>query len=457
MKKINFSKPKPVIPQFNGPAHYAMLAAMQAGEPTPNQSLVIDLDGERYELTLPAVIELKKLGGVVEPPDPIEPVEPIKVDGFGSNTFPWVPLEKLAMFSTLRCYIASGWIWRPDGLFSQPMFQAETEVAHGLDEYFERARDAGIDILPCINQTPDWYAGTSNGFGSNDHPPIKPGKDRNDPKSWADYAEFWFQFCARYGSRKHPDSALRVDTTPRWNGDIPNVKRSGLGLIKCVEIGNELDRWWDGENSDKYLKAEAHAAMLVAVMAAIERADDKMVVVMGGLTGWDMPYMKTLVETIKKLGGKLPHVLNCHHYSHEGNKAKQWPPTWWNSGACYPEEDADFMTVIEFVNYAKSLGCELWVTEFGCDDKKESWMHIKGSKYGIADEAAQAKLIEKTFRAYKEFGVQRSYVFTAVNEQGSANGGLWQNCGLLTNQATGYQPKLAHAAVKKLIAEYSTT
>lgn len=414
---------------------------------------MIDLDGERYELTLPAVITLKKVGGVIDPPDP---VEPSKVDGFGSNTFPWVPLDKLSMFSTLRCYIASGWIWRPGGLFSQPMFQAETEVAHGLDDYFQAAKDRGIDILPCVNQCPDWYAGTSVGFGSNDHPPIKPGKDRNDPKSWADYAEFWFQFCARYGSRKHPDSALQVDTTPRWNGDIPNVKKSGLGLIKCVEIGNELDSWWHGKEADKYLKPEAHAAMLVAVIAAIRRADPQMKVVMAGLTGFDLPYLKTLITTIQKLGGEMPDVLNVHHYSHEGNRKGVWPPTWWNNGACYPEQDQDFITVVELVAYAKSLGRPLWCTEFGAGSSNgPNWMVVDGAKYGLTNAEAQGQLVAKTFRAYKEFGVERSYVFTACDEPGSANGGLWTDCGFMTNQQTGFQDKPAKATIKKLIAEYS--
>jgi hypothetical protein len=448
-KKIDYSKPKPVIPAFNGPAHYARLAAMQA--PATEQGLVVAIGEKKYELKLPLPLMLTEISGVVVPP---EPVEPGKGDGIGTNTFPWVPLEKLTMFSTLRCYIAAGWIWRPGGLFVQPMFQAETEVAHGLDEYFGRARDAGIDILPCINQTPDWYAGTPNGFGSNDHPPIKPGKDRNDPASWADYAEFWFQFVARYGSVKHPDSVLQVDTNPRWNGDIVNVKKSGLGMIKCVEIGNELDIWW-AKGTDRYLKPSEHAAMLTAVISAIKRADPAMVVVMAGLTGFDLPYLKELVYSIYNLGGELPDVLNVHHYSSIGNERGKWPPTWPNSGACYPEEDKDFVTVSELVAYAKALNRPLWVTEFGCDSRAESWMHIKGAKYGITDEQAQANLIEKTFRAYKKYGVERAYVFTAVDEPGSANGGLWQNCGLMTNQQTGFQDKPAKAAVKKLISESS--
>lgn len=451
-KKPNLSKPYPLIPTFNGPAHYARMAALR--EAQSEQSLVIDLAGEQYKLTLPGVIRLEKVGGgVIDPP--IDPVEPGKGTFFGANTFIWVPLEKLTMFSSLRCYIDAGWIWRPNGIFVQPIFQAETEVAHGLDDYFAAAKARGIDILPCINRCPNWYAGPPEGVGSNNHPCIKSGRDRNDPQMWADYAEFWGQFVKRYGSKKHPDEALRVDTTPRWPGDTPNVKKSGLNLVRWVEIDNEKDAWWHGKESELYLKPEAHAAMLVAVMRAIEEADPNMKVVMAGLTGYDMPYLKTLVETIKKLGGKLPYALNLHHYSHLGNKKGVWPPTWWLSGACYPEEDADFLSVVDFVAYAKSLGCKLLQTEFGCDDKPDSWMHIDGKRYGVADELAQANLVAKTFRALKEFGLDGAYAFTSVNEPGSANGGLWLNCGAYTNQATGYQPKLAVGAIRKVIAEYA--
>ena len=246
-----------------------------------------------------------------------------------------------------------------------------------------------------------------------------------------------------------------MDTTPRWPGDIPNVKRSGLNLIKCVEIGNEFDIWWS-KGTEKYLKPSEHAAMLTAVIAAIKRADPKMVVVMGGLTGFDLDYLKGMDAGFKTLGSQWPDVINVHHYSHEGNRAKVWPPTWWNNGACYPEHDQDFITVVEVVAFAKALGRPLWVTEFGAGSSKgPNWMVVDGAKYGLSNEEAQGQLVSKTFRAYKEFGVARSYVFTACDEPGSANGGLWTDCGFMTNEQTGFQDKPAKATIKKLIAEYS--
>jgi len=43
------------------------------------------------------------------------------------------------------------------------MYRAETEYAHGIDDYLYRAKALGIDVLPCVNQSPDWYNGYSQG------------------------------------------------------------------------------------------------------------------------------------------------------------------------------------------------------------------------------------------------------------------------------------------------------
>ena len=382
---------------------------------------------------------------------PTYPPDTTSIAGVGANTFPWIPLDRLQMFSTLRCYIASGWIWRPGGLFVQPMYQAETAEAHGLDDYFTAAKARNIDILPCINQTPEWYRQEGSGTGSNDFPPIKKGLSRTDPNSYKDYAEFWYQFCARYGSTKHPDSDLCVDQTPRWPGDIKNVKKSGLGLIKYVEIGNEFDRWWD-KGTEKYVTPKEHVTILVAVMDAIKRADPKMKIVMAGLTGFDLTYLKEMDAEFRRLGKPWPDVVNVHYYTHEGNQYAKWPPTWWNSGATYPELDKGFSYLSELTAFCKSINRPLWVTEYGADTKPESWMHIKGSKWGISDEQAQGALLTKTMMQYKQAGVQRSYMFMAADEPGS-NGGLWQTCGIMRNKEAGYAPKASYEAVRSLLKQ----
>ena len=439
--------------------HENIVPVVSAAPPTPQVTIQGDTtlkDGTR-SLLLRVVIP----PGTTPPKDttPINPPIPPSdtsgwIAGIGINTMPWVPLEKLTMFSTVRLYVASGWIWRPGGLFVQPMYQAETEYAHGIDDYLYRAKALGIDVLPCVNQSPDWYNGYSQGIGSNDYPPIKPGADRTDPKSYADYAEFWYQFVCRYGSKVHPDADLRVDVTPRWNNDIRNVKKSGLNLIKAVEIGNEMDRWWD-VGTPKYMNATEHAAMLIAVIDAIKRADPNMKIVMAGLTGLDLKYLKDMDAEFKRRGKQWPDVINCHYYTHEGNKYSVWPPKWWNSGATFPENDKGFPYISEVIKFCESINRPLWITEFGCDSKPPSWMHIDGSKYGMTDEQAQGRLLVETYKAYFTAGVERCYSFMAADEPGS-NGGLWQTSGILRNKSNNWQEKPAWYAVKNYVNSLKT-
>lgn len=457
-KLANLSKPTPIQPAYN--PFYDSGTSLRLDEPTvaivagPGVAFQDSTapNGNRF-IIVKIAGEIKiDLGTAPQPPKDTTPTTPPIItqnDGIGANTFPWVPLEKLDFFSTLRCYIASGWIFRPGGLFVQPMYQAETAEMHGLDDFFTAAKNRGIDILPCINQTPEWFRNTGNGTGSNDFPFIKPGLSRTDVKSWEPYAEYWFQFVCRYGATVHPLTDLRVDTTARWPGDIKNVPRSGLGLIRAVEINNEVDRWWD-KGTEKYVTGAEHATMLAAVIKAIRRADPGMKIVMAGLTGFDLPYLREMDAAFKKLGIAWPDIVNVHHYSHEGNQAGVWPPTWWNDGATYPENDKDFSTIGAIVEFGKSIGRPVWVTEFGADTRAPSWMHVQGSKFGVTDEQAQATLIEKTFRAYRQAGVQRAYVFMAADEGGQ---GLWQSCGLLSSQATGYKPKPSYYTIKQLVEE----
>ncbi len=405
-------------------------------------------------ITLPADVTVTPnepedtTSGGNDPPVVVPPAENLFV---GINTHPWVPLEKLTMFSSVRCYIASGWIWRPNGLFVQPMYQAETEYAHGLDDYFQRAKSLGIDVLPCINQSPDWLNGYTQGIGSNDYPPIKKGLDRTKAENWKDYADFWYQFCARYGSTKHPDSDLRIDETPRWSGDIKNVKKSGLGLIKAVEIGNEYDRWWS-IGTDQYLKPEEHAAMLAACYAACKKADPNITVVMAGITGFDLKYLQAMKAAFSAMGLKFQSdAINVHHYSSRFNESGKWPPTWKNSSACLPADDKDFPTIYQVIEFGKLMGLQTWVTEFGADTKPPSWMHI--TLPGMTDEEAQGHLLVDTYKAYKAAGVERCYAFMAADEPGN-NGGLWQTCGILRNKESGYAEKPSYQMVKQMVEQF---
>jgi len=379
----------------------------------------------------------------------------------GVNTFPWIPIEKLTPFGSVRIYIGSHWIWRPGGLFIQPMFQAETEYAHGIDEYLTKCKSAGIDPLLCIHQTPEWYVNTGRDDGGNDYPPVKTGMSRTDPKSYKDYASMLFQVAARYGRQTHPPDKLRVDVTPRWSGDVVNTKKTALDLCKYIEPWNETDKWWkrqQGQNTE-YFTPDETAAMMSACYdghegtlgagAGIKVADPSMVVVMPGLTDFDVQYITKLDLWFKanRKDKKWPcDVFNLHHYSNTGNAATIHPPTWNQNGACVPALDKNFSGIKFLVGFARANGMKTWITEFGADSKNPSQM-------GAGSEAKQAEIITETYKAYFAEGVERCFVFMAADEPGAASAGLWQTCGVLTNRVSGYAQKESWFAVEKLSKE----
>lgn len=396
------------------------------------------------------------------------PVPPIISTGFkvGVNGFPWFPLRLLNDIGMkwVRCYVASGWIWQPKGLFIQPMFQAETNEAHGLDDYLSKAKQFGINPLLTIHQTPEWYRNTGRGDGNNDYAPVLKGANRKDPKSYKDYASMLFQVTARYGRVKHNDSVLKVDNTARWSGDIVNVKKSGLDLLTYIECWNEPDKWWKigSPEAEAYFQPEETASMMSAcydghegslgVGIGIKTADPSMKVVMPALTDFDLSYLMKMSEWFKanRKDKKFPcDILSIHHYSNFGNKLNQIPPQWINSGACLPKDDKNFDSIKEVIAFAKTESKPLWVSEFGADKKAPSMMHSKG--VGISDEQFQSDIIIETIKAYKALGIDGVFVFNCTDENSGVDGGQFETCGIFSSESTGYKSTIASNSLKQYI------
>lgn len=408
---------------------------------------------EKYKVKIgdqSLTIEVEKVGS----DDPVITNPPQPSTGFkvGANSFPWVPLrlfESIGM-KWVRCYVASGWIWRPNGLFVQPMFQAETQETHGLDDYLQRAKEKGINPLLCIHQTPEWFRNTGRGDGNNDFAPIKAGASRTDPASYKEYAEFLFQVAARYGRVKLPDNVLEVDTTPRWSGDILNEKKSGLDLLTYLEIWNEPDKWWK-KGTEAYFEPEETAAMMSACYdghegklgggVGIKQADPSMKVIMPGITDTNLPYMQKMdawFKTNRKDRVWPCDTLNVHHYANRGNKKDQYPAQWVDEGACTPVYDSNFPAIRDIVDFAAGMGKKVWQTEFGADKIGPSMMLAKG--IAESNEQFQSKIIIQAVKDYKSAGVDAVFVFNSSDENNGADGGQFETCGLWSSEATGYRP-----------------
>jgi len=417
----------------------------------------------KIKITIPAQsieVDLEAIGTdpvIIDPPPPPVPITGVKI---GSNTFPWFPQKKLADIGIKwqRVYCSSGWIWRPGGIAVEPMHQAETPENHGIDELLTESKAMGINTLLCIHQTPEWYRNTGRGDGANDYAPCNAGANRKAPASYKDYAAFLFQVSARYGRVKHPDASLRVDVTPRWSGDVLNVKKSGLDLLTHIECWNEPEKWWL-KGTEAYFEPEEAAALISATYdghegrlgagVGIKAADPSMIVVMPGLSDYATEYETKMTAwfSANRTDKSWPcDIMNWHHYSNIGNKAGQYPAQWKDSGACLPKDDANFDTILDRVRRSKGIGKKVWITEFGADRNAPSMMHSKG--VGKTDAQFQAEIIIESIKAYKADGVDAVFIFNGCDENSGADGGQFESSGIFTSQADGYKPTPASEALR---------
>ncbi|HNG90441.1 MAG TPA: hypothetical protein PK858_09555, partial [Saprospiraceae bacterium] len=286
--------------------------------------------------------------------------------------FHWVPLQTLAPFRAQRIFQMTQWTWRPGNkIMVEPSFQA----AANYDTYYAAAKKQGINIVPCINQTPDWLLGKWRLGPDADAVPADPALPATDPMAYRDLAAYWFQIAARYGRKVWPEAALQVETAPRWTGDPVNVPKSGLDLLTHLEVWNEPDKWW---KPSLYVEPEQYCALLSACYdghegklgpgCGIKTADPTMQVLMGGLAISSRAYLDRMLIWAKahRRDQRLPFdIANVHHYSSKGDGSN------WTGGAA-PETDGRFFQVRQATAWAHGLGLPLWVTEFGYDVKPPS-------------------------------------------------------------------------------------
>lgn len=416
---------------------------------------------------------------------------------FGANGFPWLPFDKFQV-PFIRTYVSTGWFMRPPEpgkaypLYIEPFWQASTPAAYGLDTYLRNAKTAGTEILLCVNQTPEFYRPTGRDDGANDYPFIKPGLNRTDPASYKDAAGYFWQLTARYGAKVWPTSSLHMASGPikgsSWIPDNANPPLSGLALLRFLQPGNELEKWWKigSPENDIYHTPEEHAAYLSAVFDGhegrlgpghgIKVADPKMLVVLPALTGFDFPYILRMDAWFKanRTDKSWPiDIFDFHHYSNRGNELGRWPPTWYSGGAVPPEFDADFAGIAQLVKFAHDRGKDIFVSEFGYDTQptgrsvearlmedfhpfskitqpltrgnNDSWqlpMPVPGWTY----EELQSAWLLRTYLLYFTYGVDQMFMFNGVDEPSWQSGGLYTSSGLLRAQqfSPPYAPKKSY-------------
>lgn len=362
----------------------------------------------------------------------------------------WQDKVQQIRFNGVRLYLPIGWAWTEKGFYGQPLKQAQKQFL-GIDDYLTYMDAHGVDVLLTLHQSPDYLNGYTQGINTNDHPPVRPGADLNDPKSYAEIAGAYKAFAIRYGSKVWPKGSYKIDPAmPRWNGDERQVEKSGMNLVKTIEVGNELARWW---NPAQALTAEQYAAMLMTCYDSIKLADPKIGVVMGGTTNFELPYLKAMHAWFTAHGRPfLSAAINLHHYSSIGNLPGVHPPTWPINGGVNWSEDKDFVTASQVVAWAKTIGLPVWVSEYGFDTQPGSQMYPYALN-GKTSEQVQADWLVSTTLEYKRLGVKRCYIFTLADEP-NQNAGTFTSSGLLKGESTGYAEKIGMGIIARLCEDF---
>jgi hypothetical protein len=343
-------------------------------------------------------------------------------------------------FSAIRHYMNWNKLENTEGNYT---YNPTNNGNWNYDLMYTRCKQDSILVLACLKNLPVWMMDTYPADQRDDeNVPVNYGADLTNPASYAVQARTAFQFAARYGYNKGINPMLvKVDTHP----GKPNQVKTGMGLIKYIECGNENDRWWKGDKATQ--TPEQYAANLSAFYdghkgtlgnnAGVKTADPNMQVVMTGLATADVEYVKGMVAWCKMNRGVKPDgkidlcfdIINYHLYANDGSVFTHKKAT---TGIA-PELSESGGVADGFVKYANSLPNkpEVWVTEVGYDINPGSYQRAPaiGNKTELE---TQADWILRSSLLYIRHGVKRLFFYQLFDafpnkEEQYATSGLAEN------------------------------
>lgn len=383
------------------------------------------------------------------------PVGPLVGDFIGLNGFIDDDSSKLAAVGNVREY--HDWSWNEgNGAAGYPGYPnnqlAFTNVAGAwdFDAYYGAFGQAGVTPFPCIE-------GSVNFLGSA-MPPVSAGADVTLAASYVAHASFLYQYAARYGAKAVPTANLKLASG--------QTARTGLGLLRYYEDGNEPDANWVNADGSQLFSPAAAAAMSSADYDGdqgrlggtfgVKSADPAAKLVLAGLAGagassdW-LTNVTTYLDGMRAWatthrGGNFPaDVLNVHDYCFGPDPFGTKSP---RPGVA-PEACGIATALAGVVAYRDQHlpGKEVWLTEFGYDTDPKS--RLRAPAIGSADaQAVQGQWLVRSFLALLGSGIDRAFLFVSRDScTGSAsacpnNGVQFSTSGVLT-QKGDEQPKTA--------------
>jgi hypothetical protein len=378
--------------------------------------------------------------GSPEPP-PVPVIQQAsKMDVFlGVNGFVDDPIDKLRVAGSLREYHNWGWDEGnldttypgfPNNQYAwNPSWVSGPGWGFNFDEFYQQLKSNNIFVSPDLQGSAPYITAFNDSLEQ--HKPLSPGENPEDPASYIEHADYMFQFAARYGKTTVDAGLLKLkpDQQPH----------TGLGLVEYLENWNEPDKWWFTRGG--YFNCIEFAAMTSAdadghegalgVGKGMKTADPNIRMVMGGLASLNLEYVRCmkLWSDYNRQTGFPVDVLNFHHYSGNGLHGIS------------PEEDSLKFKLKKIVEYRNQYlpGKEIWLSEFGYDTNPES---VQASRPIDTTDSyeVQGQWILRSYLEAAASGIQRAHMFM-LRDVNALNPNIYNSSGLTGEIWYGHQPK----------------
>lgn len=263
-------------------------------------------------------------------------------------------------------------------------------------------KNKGTECVPCFM------------FDLHNTPVHIEGSSKDDPKSYAMYAEFVYQYTLKYGN----NPLKTVDDVRLFLGK-PEVN---LDLIKWIEIGNEPN----GEDANGYTPyqlaafssaaCDGHCSTMTAQSGSgmgIKNADPNVKVAMSGLAGIQNRYIKAMcfwLEHNRPNGEIGIDAFNVHTYC---RKTISYNGFGIEIGVS-PEAGNLAGSLKDIVTFRDTYypDKEVWLTEFGWDTNQSYLTQGSAHAYGpYSGRQVQAMWLVRSYFILASIGVDRAAMY----------------------------------------------
>jgi hypothetical protein len=357
----------------------------------------------------------------------------------GWNAFHWTKFDLLKQVPNVRIWWDLNYSLTPHGIAVNPFHAGSKPDTEMADDLLARLKAAGVSTVLCLENWPYYDRGGGDIRWSD------AGQDSGNPDSYNTISKYVQNIVWRYHSPVAASFTPWVNQVPRWNNDRLNEAKKGLKLVEAVEIENEPNRWWKGDN-EKYTFAQYSALLHRTYKDA--KAIAPVPVVMGGLSEPNVTYLVGMKLWFDAMGLKFQSdAVNVHYYANVGNADIGDTDQKLNltKEGCAPEVDRFAERMARVVAFAKPLGIPVWLTEFGYDTDPVSVQRAPAFGPYTAEDVAGLWTVRTILEGIR-VGVSRFYVYNSIDEPSynpadPNSGGLYRSHGLATAERYGQVPK----------------